>query len=464
MLTLPSPSLRHHGANRDAHLLSEPVLQRALKPGFLRDLTALYAVQFTNYLVALLTVPYLARVLGPQGLGLMAFVQAFGGYTAVLGEYGFDLSATREVARCRGDRDRLAEILSGVVGAKALLLLAGVVPVLAAWWLIPTFRSHPRWLWAGWLFAVGQAADMLWFFRGIEQVRLAGSLNAAGRLLAVAAIYATVGAAQDGWKVPALFGIFALSADAVALAAACGYVRVRMPSLRSVREALAVGWDLFLFRCSISLYASSNAFILGLFCAPQIVGYYSGAERITRALQGLLAPVAQTVYPRISKLAQRSTPEAAAVVRLSAIIMGLGGAALGAGAFIAAPLLVQTALGRGFEPAVPMVRVMALLPLLFALSNVFAIQWMLPLGLDRLFNRIILSAGLLNVVAAAVLARAYAGMGVACSVVLAEALVTGGVYAALRARGLDPFSFTFRELADKRGGRSTGPLTAAAEP
>lgn len=441
-------------------MVSKVTLRRAFNPRFLRDLLSLYAVQFTNYLVPLLTVPYLARVLGPEGWGLVAFAQAFGGYTALLGEYGFDLSATREVARYRGDRGRLAEILAGVLGAKALLVLVGLVPVLAALCLVPTFRAHPLWLWAEWLYAVGQAGDMLWFFRGIEQVRLAGSLNVAGRLLAVVAIFATVDAAHDGWKVPALFGIFALSADAVA----CGHVRVHRPSARLIREALALGWNLFLFRCSVSLYASGNAFILGLFVAPQIVGYYSGAERICRALQGLLAPVSQTAYPRMSNLARRSAPEAAGVVRLIVIAMGLGAAVLGIGAFIAAPLLVRTILGDGFEPAVPMLRVMALLPLLVALSNVFGIRWMLPLGLDRLFNRIILAAGLLNLAAATVLAHLYAGIGAAWAVVLAEALVTGGVYAALRARGLDPFSLSTAAMPDDARSGSIDPLTATAEP
>jgi PST family polysaccharide transporter len=417
-------------------------LRKAAGAGFLHDLGALYAVQFTSYLVPLLTVPYLARVLGAQGLGLVAFAQAFCGYTALVGEYGFDLSATREIARARGNRTRLAEILGGVVGAKGLLMLAGTAPVLAAWWLVPTFRTHPRWLWAGWLGALGQAADMLWFFRGIEQVRVAGSLNVAGRMLAVAAIYLAVGTAADGWKVPALFGIFGLVSNAIALAVACRFVRARIPTMRSVHEALSLGWNVFLLRCSVSLYASSNAFILGLFAAPQVVGFYSGAERMSRALQGLMSPVAQAIYPRISNVARRSPAQAAAIVRVSALTMGLGAAMLGAAAFAAAPILVRVALGDGFEQAVPMVRVMASLPLLVALSNVLGIQWMLPLGLERLFNRIILAAGVLNLLAAVVLARSYGGLGAAWSVVMAETLVTAGAYATLRARGLDPFSFT----------------------
>src|SRR5690606_7080343 len=93
-----------------------PIVQNAL---------ALYAAQFAGYLLPLATVPYLARVLGPGSLGLVAFAQALGAYVALVVEYGFHLSGTREVVRHRSNPDRLAEILAGVTGARLLLVLGG---------------------------------------------------------------------------------------------------------------------------------------------------------------------------------------------------------------------------------------------------------------------------------------------------------------------------------------------------
>src|SRR4051812_12267388 len=82
------------------------------------NLFATYGLYCSNYLLALVTVPYLVRVLGPSDWGLVAFVQAFGGYLLQLVEFGFGYSGTREVARHRESIDKLAEILASVLGAK----------------------------------------------------------------------------------------------------------------------------------------------------------------------------------------------------------------------------------------------------------------------------------------------------------------------------------------------------------
>src|SRR5580704_19568321 len=103
-------------------------VSKLLKHKLVQNAASLYGVQIATYAVPLVTIPYLARVLGVSGWGLVAIAQGFGSYIALLGEYGFGLSATREVARQRDDREKLADIFAGVLGAK-LALLAISIPL-----------------------------------------------------------------------------------------------------------------------------------------------------------------------------------------------------------------------------------------------------------------------------------------------------------------------------------------------
>jgi len=118
--------------------------------------------------------------------------------------------------------------------------------------------------------------------------------------------------------------------------------------------------------------------------------------------------------------------------------MAGGGALLGSTIFVFAPVVAQLLLGAAFGPAIPALRVLSLLPPLIALSNVLGIQWMLPLGLDRPFNGIILAAGVLNLGLAYLLAPRFGHVGMAWAVVGAEAFVTGTMYGYLRLRRLHP--------------------------
>ena len=107
---------------------------------------------------------------------------------------------------------------------------------------------------------------------------------------------------------------------------------------------------------------------------------------------------------------------------------------------VMAPLVVHMLLGPGFGSAVPVLRILALMPVLVYLSNIFGIQLMLPLGMDRAFNTIILAAGCLNLAIAVLLAPRFAHLGMAWAVVLSETFVTAAMYLCLRKKGIDPLA------------------------
>jgi PST family polysaccharide transporter len=413
-----------------------------------QNAVSLYGVQIAIYLVPLITVPYLARVLGAAGWGMVAFAQAFGSYVALLGEYGFALSATREVARHRDSREKLIGILAGVMGAKGLLAAVSLLAALLAGWLVPIFREHPVLLWTGMFWALTRAFSMMWFFQGFERMQVIAAVEIACQTLATIGIFVLVHRPQDGWRVLIVQGLGYLLSFAIGLGMAYRELPFRLPTWHSTWEALRMGWTMFLFRGSVSLYTVGNAFILGLFVPPQIVGYYAGAEKTSRAFLGLLNPVSQTLYPRLSSLVHTARDRAARLARIGVAVMGLGGVAMGTLVFFLAPLLVRIVLGGEFAPAVPILRILALLPPLIALSNVFGIQWMLPLGMDRAFNTIIVLAGLINLGLAVVFAPLFGGVGMAWAVVSAEIFVTGGIYLFLRLRKLDPVSYPAKAQED----------------
>jgi len=421
---------------------------RLLRHTFVHNALSLFGVQVAGYIVPLVIIPYLARVLGAAGWGMVAFAQAFGSYAALLCEYGFVLSATREVARHRDSREKLTGILAGVMGAKGFLAVASVVAALLAGLWVPIFRDHPVLLWAGMFWALARAFSMMWFFQGLERMQLVAALEISGQALAVVATFVFVRRPEDGWRALAVQGLGYFLSFAIGLGMAYRQLPFRLPTWHSTWEALRMGWTMFLFRGSVSLYTVGNAFILGLFVSPQIVGYYAGAEKTSRAFLGLLNPISQTLYPRLSHLVHTARDRAVRLARIGVAVMGLGGVAMGALVFFLAPLLVRIVLGGEFAAAVPILRILALLPPLIALSNVFGVQWMLPLGMDRAFNTIIVLAGVINLGLAVVFAPLFGGVGMAWAVVSAEVFVTGGIYLLLRLRKLDPMSYSAKAQGD----------------
>lgn len=76
-------------------LLRHPVVKNAL---------SLLTVQIAKYILPLVSIPYLARILGPQEWGLVIFAQVSAQWFEMILDYGFNLSATREIARNRDNQ------------------------------------------------------------------------------------------------------------------------------------------------------------------------------------------------------------------------------------------------------------------------------------------------------------------------------------------------------------------------
>jgi len=78
------------------------------KKTLLGNFVSLSFLQGTNYLLPLITLPYLVRVLGAEKFGVIAFAQAFIQYFVVLTDYGFNLSATTEISVHSGNEEKVS--------------------------------------------------------------------------------------------------------------------------------------------------------------------------------------------------------------------------------------------------------------------------------------------------------------------------------------------------------------------
>ncbi len=410
-----------------------------LRSPTLRNLLYLYAVQAANYLFPLITLPYLARVLGPEGFGKLALAQALSQYLYIVLEYGFSLSATREVAKWRDRPEALQSVLGGVLGARALLSLPAAGTALLALYLFPPLQGEFGLVWGGFLLALGMSLSPVWFFQGMERMGSVALMEFLVRLLATLGIFFLVRSpAQVAWPLY-LQALASFVVGFVGLAWAASWTGLPWPRFGEAWTWLKRGFSLFFFRSVVSLYTTANVLLVGLFLPPAQVALYAGAEKLTKALIPMWDPFSRLFLPRFSYLLEKSPREASRLARrVGGAMLLLGLAAAGVLVF-ASPFLVRVLLGPGYEGTVPLMRVLAWLLPLIALSNFLGIQWMLAQRMDRPFNAVIFIAGLLNVSLALLVVPRHGALGMAWVVLLSEAWVTGAMLTYLWWKGRLPW-------------------------
>ena len=285
---------------------------------------------------------------------------------------------------------------------------------------------------------IGNVLFPTWFFQGMEKMKYISILNVLSQIIFTISIFIFIKNASDYLYVPLLNSIGLIIGGILGLRVVYKEfnIKLKIPSYDSVKYQLIEGWHLFLSTVAISLYTTSNTFILGLLTNNVIVSYYAVAEKIVIAVMGALLPISQTFYPYVSKKANESKENAIAIIKKITLIMGTIGLILSLILFIFAEPIVNILFGNQYSSAIPVLRILAFIPLIVGLSNVFGIQTMLTFNYKKAFSRIIVIMGILNVILALILISFYQQIGTALAFLITETLITLTMFLYLHHKGI----------------------------
>jgi polysaccharide transporter, PST family len=272
------------------------------KKRLISNFTSLMSLQSVNYILPLLTFPYLVQILGVEYFGLLAFATAIITYFKMLTDYGFDLSATREISKYRNDKEKVIEIFSSVMILKSIffilsfLLLTLVVfsfDKLSADWGIYFFTF-------GMVF--GQILFPVWFFQGVEDMKYITYLQILAKGIFTVLIFVVVTQKEDYYLVPLINSIGFLIAGVVSLYVVFSKYSMsfKWQSIEKLKYYFKDSYHIFISSIASNIYSSGTIIILGLVASKEIVGYYSMAEKLSSAFSGIAQPLSKTIFPYIS--------------------------------------------------------------------------------------------------------------------------------------------------------------------
>ena len=286
---------------------------------------------------------------------------------------------------------------------------------------------------------IGNLLLPTWFFQGMQKMRYISLLNIGALLIYTASIFIFIKIPADYIYVPLINSVGAITMGIVALIVIHTRFNINFifPTINDIKYQLREGWHVFISTVAVSLYTISNTFILGFFATNTIVGYFSVANRIINMANGLLGPISQSIYPHISSLALKSKEEAISFIKKITIIIGAFSLIISIGILLLSGIIIYLLAGTQFNESILLVRIMAFLPFIIALSNMFGIQTMLTFNYKKAFSNIIMAASAINIILALLLAPIFKDVGIAVSVVVTETFVTIVMFLYLRSKGIN---------------------------
>lgn len=427
--------------NKLRNIISHPEHKILLKNTF-----SLSILQFANYFLPLITIPYVVRVIGPDKFGLISFAQAFATYFLLIVNYGFDLSATREISSNRDDKNTLVRIYSNVLFTKAFLFTLCTLIFTSSIFLIPKFRENILVFIVSYLIVAGYVLFPTWLFQGLEKLYITSIFNFIVKLLFTIGIFIFVRNKNDFYLVPLLMSSGQIFAGTLALMYSLKLLdwKINMPRLEDIFRELKNGFSVFISLVFINFYTISNTFILGFFAPHENVGYFASGSKLVLVFHTLaLGPLAQSLYPHVGKILRNDLNRGIEYIKkFSVIVTAL---TLPASIFllIFAPILVKVFLGDQYLPAINVVRILSFFPFIIGLSNLYGIQTTLNLKMDKDFFKVVMGGSIINLLLNVLLDYKLAEIGSSVSWLITEIYITSAFIFLLVAKGIKIIDFKF---------------------
>lgn len=396
------------------------------KKRLISNFLSLASMQGLNFILPLLTIPYLLQVLGPGKFGLISFAQALIQYFILFTDYGFNLVATKEISLNRDDKKQVSIIFSSVMLVRALLLAVCFLILMVVVLFIPKFQNDSLIYFLTFGMVIGNVLFPVWFFQGIEQMKVISILNIIAKSIFTIGIFVFVKDESHFLYVPILNSLGYITIGLIGLYLVIFRYRVQIikPNISDIKFQLKEGWDIFVSNIATSLYTTSNIFILGFFASNTVVGYYSSAEKLVKAISSVIAPLIQTVYPFLSKALQESKQQAVTIISKIFMLITLSMGILSLFVGIFAERIVTIALGPEYKAAIPLLQILAGLPLILGWANVFGILTMINFDYKKQLSRIYIFASILSILLMVLLIPSFKEIGTAWNAILTEAFAT----------------------------------------
>lgn len=275
------------------------------KKVLIENIFSLYFLQGINYLLPLITMPYLVRVLGVDRFGLISFSMAIVQYCVVITSFGFDFTATRRISVYREDEKKVSEIFCAVTFIKTILMIVMFIVFSIVVLSVPRFRVEWSVYFVCYLVVLGNVLFPTWLFQGFEKMKYITVLNIFSKTVITSLIFVFVKDHEDY-----LLAAFLQSFGFVLAGLISFWIIIKQFNLKlgiptdfgSIREEINDGWKVFISSLSGNVYGQGALLITGLVAGNTAAGYYSIAQKVASAFSGAIQPVVQAVYPYLSKI------------------------------------------------------------------------------------------------------------------------------------------------------------------
>lgn len=376
-------------------------------------------MQIAGFIFPLFTLPYLAKVVGANGFGRIAFASAIIVWIQTIADWGFNYTATRDVAQKREDKLAVSMIFSKIFWSRCVLMFISLLLLFVLIAIIPDFRRNYTIILITFLLIPGNIMFSEWFFQAMERMKYITILNFIAKLLFTILVFFFVRDKNDYYLQPLFISLGFITSGFIALYFILVRWKVKLfrPSYNEIWYTIKESTNVFINNLMPNLYNSMSTILLGFFSNPMAVGIYSSGKNFVSISYSMTSIISRTFFPYLV----RKSNKHGIFVRISIIVSSLVTIIL----FLFANFIIQLFYTEEFVDSILVLKITSFALLFITLNTVYGTNYLLIHNYDRLLRNITIISSLIGLILAFPLIYFFDYIGASITFLLSSVLMGG---------------------------------------
>lgn len=378
--------------------------------------------QMLILIIPLITMPYVSRTLGADGIGIYSYTYSIAYYFMIIAMLGLNNYGNRTIAKVRDNKEELSKQFCSIY---AFQLISSLIMIIT--YLIYVFAFNNQYKTIAiiqTMYVISSMFDINWFFFGIEKFKLTITRNTIIKLLSLVLIFIFVKTPNDVWKYTAILAGSTLFSNVVLFSFLRKYVKLVKVSKKDVFKHFKPCLVLFLPVIAVSIYKIMDKIMLGSMSIVKEVGYYENAEKITQVPISIITALGTVMLPRVSNMLSNNQEEQVkkTISKTMPFIM-----------FLTFPMVLGLILiskefsilffGNGFEKSGYLIQLLSITIVFLAWGNVIRTQYLIPKEMDKQYIISAFLGALVNFILNCIFIPIYQSVGACIGTIAAEFIV-----------------------------------------
>lgn len=367
------------------------------------------------------TSPYIARVIGAEGLGVYSYSHSVAYYFVLFSMLGLKNYGNRAIASNRDKQEDLNKTFSNILAVHIMVSI--LCCVCYAGYTISLKKDMIYAAIQG-LYVVSGLFDISWFYFGIEKFKTTVIRNTIIRILNVICVFVLVKDADDLWKYCLIMAAGMLISQMYLWLPLKKYIKIVRPQKSEMVKHIKPMFILFIPAIAVSLYKYMDKIMIGSISTKTQLGYYENAEKVINVPMTIIGSFGTVMLPKMSNLAaSKDKKQSDRYMLLSMRYVMCLSFALAFGLAGVGKIFAPVFWGRKFQISGNIIMGLAITIPFIAFANIIRTQYLIPQGKDKEYLISVICGAVINIVINSLLISDFGAMGATVGTICAEVMV-----------------------------------------